>query len=83
MFLGRQKAEPTQQSTLQGHQVHTTRQYINRVLPVTPPHKSKLGVRLVLPPVTEEDPVYAPSSDRGLLDDEGYIIPSSSYPGSI
>ena len=58
---------------------------INRVLPVTPPHKPKRGVRLVLPPVryTGEEPVYAPASERGLLDDEGYIIPSSSYPGSI
>ena len=58
---------------------------VTRVRPVTPPHKPKRGVRLVLPPVryTGEDPVYTPSSERGLLDDEGYIIPSSSYPGSI
>ena len=58
---------------------------ITRVLPVTPPPKPKRAVKLVLPPVryTGEDAVYAPSSERGLLDDEGYIIPSSSYPGSI
>ena len=71
--------------------IHSTRapsphyKTINRVLPVIPPHKPKRGVRLVLPPVryTGGGPVYAPSSERGLLDDEGYIIPSSSYPESI
>ena len=58
---------------------------LTRVHPVTPPHKPKRGVRLVLPPVryTGEDPVYTPTSERGLLDDEGYMIPSSSYLGSI
>ena len=58
---------------------------VARVLPVTPPHKPKRGVLLVLPPVryTGEDPVFTPTSKRGLLDDEGYMIPSSSYPGSI
>ena len=49
---------------------------LTRVLPVTPPHNLKRGVQLVLPAVryTGEDPVYSPSSERRLLDEELYII---------